>query len=131
MNSLNEELIDTLNRIESIALSSFAIDAMYLYGSRARGSARSDSDWDIGVLFSDYFADPVERALRPQELEALLERELNMYGRMSVVDIENVPPPLQWNIINGRRFFDRGVPRVRKAEGAIASRIEKDYSHAG
>lgn len=130
MNSLIEELIDTLKRIESIALGNFGIDALYLYGSRARGADRPDSDWDIGVLFSDYLADPVERALRPQELEALLERELKMYGLISVVDVENASPPLQWNIINGRKFFDRGVPRVRRVEGAITSRIEKDYSHA-
>ncbi|MDO9582853.1 MAG: nucleotidyltransferase domain-containing protein [Desulfomicrobium sp.] len=129
MNSRSEELIDTLKRIESIAASSFTIVALYLYGSRARGVARPGSDWDVGVLFSDYLADPVERALRPQELEALLERELKMYGLISVVDLENVPPPLQWNIINGRRFFDRGVPRVRRVEAAITSRIEKDYSH--
>lgn len=130
MNGQDGSLLQTLKRIESIAASSFTIDAMYLYGSRARGVARPDSDWDVGVLFSDYLADPVERALRPQELEALLERELKMYGLISVVDLENVPPPLQWNIINGSRFFDRGVPRVRRVEGAITSRIEKDYSHA-
>ena len=129
MNGQDGSQLQTLKRIESLAASSFTIDALYLYGSRARGVARPDSDWDVGVLFSDYLADPVERALRPQELEALLERELKMYGLISVVDLENVPPPLQWNIINGRRFFDRGVPRVRRVEGAITSRIEKDYSH--
>jgi predicted nucleotidyltransferase len=131
MNGQDGSLLQTLKRIEPIAAGSFRIDALYLYGSRARGAARPDSDWDVGVLFSDYLADPVERALRPQELEALLERELKMYGLISVVDVENAPPPLQWNIIKGIKFFDRGVPRVRRVEGAIASRIEKDYSHAG
>jgi len=130
MNGQDGNLLQTLKRIESFAVGHFMIDAMYLYGSRARGAARSDSDWDVGVLFSEYLADPVERALRPQDLEALLERELGMYGLISVVDVENVPPPLQWNIISGRRFFDRGVPRVRRVEAAITSCIEKDYSHA-
>jgi len=130
MDCRDTPLLETLKCIESIAAGNFRIDAMYLYGSRARGVARPDSDWDVGVLFSDYLADPLERALRPQELEALLERELKMYGLISVVDIENVPPPLQWNILSGRRFFDRGVPRVRRVEAAIASRIEKDFSHA-
>jgi predicted nucleotidyltransferase len=130
MNDQDGNLLQTLKRIESIIVGHFMIDAMYLYGSRARGAARPDSDWDVGVLFSEYLADPVERALRPQELEALLERELGMYGFISVVDVENVPPPLQWNIIGGRRFFDRGVPRVRRVEAAITSCIEKDYSHA-
>lgn len=130
MNSQDENLLQILKRIESIAVGNFRIDALYLYGSRARSAARPGSDWDVGVLFSGYLADPVERALRPQELEALLERELKMYGLISVVDVENAPPPLQWNIVKGRRFFDRGVPRVRRVEGAVTSRIEKDYSHA-
>jgi predicted nucleotidyltransferase len=130
MGGQDGNVLQILKRIEALAVGRFMIDAMYLYGSRARGTARSDSDWDIGVLFSEYLEDPVESALRPQELEALLERELNMYGLVSVVDVENVPPSLQWNIISGRRFVDRGVPRVRRVEGAIASCIEKDYSHA-
>jgi predicted nucleotidyltransferase len=119
-----------LKRIINVVTSRFEVDAVYLYGSRARGTARPESDWDLGVLFTSYLSDPVERALRPQDVEAVLERELNMYGRISVVDVENVPPPLQWNIIRGRRFYDRGVPRVRRIENSIASRIEKDYAHA-
>jgi predicted nucleotidyltransferase len=30
------------------------VDAIYLYGSRARQTAHENSDWDIAVLFSDY-----------------------------------------------------------------------------
>lgn len=119
-----------LERITHILAARFEVDALYLYGSRARGTARPDSDWDLGVLFTVYLSDPVERALRPQEVEAFLERELHMYGQISVVDVENVPPPLQWNIVRGLRFHDRGVSRVRRIENAIASRIEKDYTHA-
>ena len=119
-----------LERMTGMVTSRFEVGALYLYGSRARGTARPDSDWDLGILFTVYLSDSVERALRPQEVEAVLERELKMYERISVVDVENVPPPLQWNIIRGLRFYDRGVPRVRRIENAIASRIEKDYTYA-
>ena len=131
MERLDKESQQTLERMASAILPAFRVDAVYLYGSRARGTDRPDSDWDIGILFSEYASDPVNRALRPQEVEALLERELHMYDRISVVDVEQVPPPLQWNIIRGIRFFDRGVPRVRRIEASVVSRLEKDYAHAG
>lgn len=105
----------------------WSVDAVYLYGSRAKGSARTDSDWDIAVLFRDYLPSPLERALRPQEVEAHLQRELDLYDQLSVVDLENAPPPLQFNIIHGIKLYDRGIPHVRRVEGSILSKIEKDY----
>ena len=50
------------------------VDAVYLYGSRAKQTAHEHSDWDIAVLFSDYIADASERLLRPQGLESAIER---------------------------------------------------------
>lgn len=103
------------------------VNAVYLYGSRAKGKALSDSDWDLAILFKERLSDPVEQALRPQEVEALLQRETKLYDLISVVDLENVPPPLQWNIIQGRKWFDEGVPQVRRIENSICSKIEIDY----
>ena len=51
-----------------------SIDSIYLYGSRAKGMAREESDWDIAVLFSTFEPDRLERVVRPQMLEAQLER---------------------------------------------------------
>ncbi|WP_419812315.1 type VII toxin-antitoxin system MntA family adenylyltransferase antitoxin [Bacterioplanoides sp.] len=102
------------------------LDAVYLYGSRAKGLARDDSDWDLAVLFNSYEADVLERAIRPQNLEAELERQFPDLD-LSVVDLREVPVPLQWNIIQGIRLFDRGVPAVRRLEHAIISAWEKDY----
>ena len=42
------------------------VDAIYLYGSRAKQTAHEHSDWDIAVLFSDYETDLSARLLRPQ-----------------------------------------------------------------
>jgi predicted nucleotidyltransferase len=108
----------------------FAVDAIYLYGSRAKNQEHAESDWDLAVLFSDFEPDILERVSRPQQVEALLERELGMYTEISVVDLEMVPPPLQMNIIKGKRLYDRLVPHVRRVEMSIISKIEKDYLHA-
>jgi len=103
------------------------VDAIYLYGSRAKGTALEDSDWDIAILFSHFIEDVLEQINRPQYLEAILQRELKLYDKISVVDLELVPPPLQYNIILGKKLFDRGVLHVRKIEQSIYSKIEKDY----
>lgn len=111
----------------SLIRANFRIDAIYLYGSRAKGNACDDSDWDLAVLFTSYEHEPLERMLRAQRVEELLEQRLHMYNQISVVDLESVPPGLQMNIIMGRRVYDRLVPHVRKVEYSILSKMEKDY----
>lgn len=108
-----------LERIVSLIISRWETDAIYLYGSRAKGKERPDSDWDIAVLFRDFLTSPVERCLRPQQVEEVLQRELRKYDRISVVDLEDVPPPLQISIITGKRIYDRGVPHVRRLSSPL------------
>jgi hypothetical protein len=68
------------------------------------------------------------RLLRPQQLEACLERELKLYNRMSVVDLETAPIFLQYSILmSAEKWCDRGVPHVRRVEQGILSTWEKDY----
>ncbi|MCU0757916.1 MAG: nucleotidyltransferase domain-containing protein [Steroidobacteraceae bacterium] len=69
---------------------------MYLFGSRAKGTSRLDSDLDVAVLFTEPFRDPPQRmdcGMRPMgpgewhwsdvshawksELEALIPLELD------------------------------------------------------
>lgn len=121
-------MADTLTEITRLIQTHAPVDAVYLYGSRAKNTARADSDWDIAVIFSYYEPEITERLLRPQLLEGLLERELNLYGQISVVDLESAPPLLQYSILmSAIKCFDRNVPHVKKVENAILSRWEKDY----
>ncbi len=104
------------------------VDAIYLYGSRAKGTAHKNSDWDIAVLFSHYETDLSAQLLRPQQLEAALERELKLYNQISVIDLETAPIYLQYSILmSAVKLFDRNVPHVRRIEQSILSKWEKDY----
>lgn len=104
------------------------VDAIYLYGSRAKQTAREDSDWDIAVLFSDYETDLNSRLLRPQLLEAAIERELKLYNQISVIDFETAPVYLQYSILmSAVKWFDRNLPHVKRVEQSILSKWEKDY----
>ena len=104
------------------------VDAIYLYGSRAKQTAHKNRNGDIAVLFTDYETDLNKRILRPQLLEAELERELKLYNQISVVDLETAPMYLQYSIITSAvKWFDANVPHVRRVEQSILSKWEKDY----
>ncbi|MCK9396692.1 MAG: nucleotidyltransferase domain-containing protein [Methylobacter sp.] len=104
------------------------VDAIYLYGSRAKQTAHEHSDWDIAVLFSGYETDLSTRLLRPQLLEAAIERELKLYNQVSVIDLETAPVYLQYSILmSAVKWFDRNVPHVKRVEQSILSKWEKDY----
>lgn len=119
---------DLQTEITQAILAHAAVDAIYLYGSRAKNTARPDSDWDIAVIFSDYETDPLERAVRPQMLEAEVERALKRYNQISIVDLETAPALLQIGILQSAiKWFDRNVPHVRRVEQSIWSKWEKDY----
>ena len=121
----NDSIIEAITRIIHAHA---RVDAVYLYGSRAKQTAHEHSDWDIAVLFSDYETNANARLLRPQLLEAALERELKLYNQISVVDLESVPVYLQHTIlVSGIKSFDRNVPHVRRIEQSILSKWEKDY----
>ena len=57
---------DEQTEITRAMLVQAGVDAIYLYGSRAKHTAHEQCDWDIAVIFSDYETDPERRTLRPQ-----------------------------------------------------------------
>ncbi|MFZ2726826.1 MAG: nucleotidyltransferase domain-containing protein [Methylococcaceae bacterium] len=117
-----------LNNIVKIICSHAKIDAIYLYGSRAKNTAHANSDWDIAVIFTEFESSELERLVRPQLLEAEIERELNAYQKISVIDLEIVPIYLQMAVLNhGIKCFERNSFHVKRIEQSILSKWEKDY----
>ena len=78
--------------------------AVYLFGSVARGAARSGSDVDVGVLFAQ--DPPRTLAGLPLRLEGDLERLLK--HPVQVVVLNTAPPDLVHRVFrDGRLILDR------------------------
>ncbi len=67
------------------------VAAAYLFGSRARGDARPDSDVDVGIFFREPpRGDPLAGLARRTEITAALEEILPC--AVDIVDLDRVSP---------------------------------------
>ncbi|MEE8526543.1 MAG: nucleotidyltransferase domain-containing protein [Thermoanaerobaculia bacterium] len=74
----------------------------HLFGSRARGDARPDSDWDVAV----YLREDLDAHQR-FKLRCRLSAELEDLGRADVVVLNDAPPLLGHRALMGRRLLVR------------------------
>ena len=81
------------------------IAAAYLFGSVARGTARPDSDVDVGVLYS---GEP-PRGLDAFRLEGEIEGLLGL--PVQVVTLDTAPPDLVHRVLRGKLLVDRDPSR--------------------
>ena len=130
------ELLEGLSRGERAALVELAqtnpaIDALWLYGSVAKGTHTASSDIDLAVLYCDYERDPVERRLRPELLALEWMHQLSIpEGKLSVLDIQNVAIPLAMEVLStGQLLVNKAPGHELKVSQAIMSRWEIDYLH--
>ena len=102
------------------------IDAIFLYGSRAKKNARADSDIDLAVLFATYLPG-LDGLMRAQRLKQGIEETFNLYDQVDLVDAELVPVPLQKAIIEGDKLDVKNDYHYHRFESSVVSKLEKDY----
>ena len=126
--SLNEDRIQ--QQLSELAAAHPEVAVLWLYGSRAKGNAGPQSDWDLAVAFAPVkLADPLENRLRPELLALDWQRALGVEeGMLSVVDINQAPIPLAFAIIDANTLlFSRDEGRRLQEEARIMSRMEIDH----
>jgi predicted nucleotidyltransferase len=106
---VNDSIAERL--IEYFTARSAGVVAVYLYGSTSRGTARSDSDVDVGMVLAH--VPPATLDSQPYESEADLERLL---GRpVQIVVLNHAPADLRARVLREGRLLvdvDRGA-RIR------------------
>lgn len=120
-----------LQRLADLAAGNSAIEVLWLYGSRAKGTASSSSDFDLAVAFRDMLSEPVERRLRPELLAQDWADAVSLSTeQLSVADINLVPVPLAYAIVtSGRTLFVRNGLRLAREENRATSMWELDYQY--
>jgi len=104
--------------------------AAYLFGSRARGTARADSDLDLAVLW-DATLESRERAVRESELRAALVDALGSLGeRTDLLDLAAAGSTVAFRVIREGRLLVCGDDRARVAFVArVARRYDDEAPH--
>lgn len=70
---MNKKITNITSRIRKEINSVDPTAKVILFGSRARGDARQDSDWDILILIKDKVSTEIERAFRKKLFDLELE----------------------------------------------------------
>ncbi|WP_215396788.1 type VII toxin-antitoxin system MntA family adenylyltransferase antitoxin [Rheinheimera oceanensis] len=116
-------------QLAAMAAADSNILALWLYGSRARGNARTDSDYDLAVLFASSPTDELERRLQP-ELLALDWQQLLACPALSVINIMQVPLPLAISVLEDNTvLYCRDDTARLLAEARLMSKWELDYQY--
>ena len=108
---------DLIEAVRAVLADDARVVAAYLFGSRARGDGRPDSDVDIGVLFSE--APPPLLEGPVGELESRLETTLGL--AVQVVVMNTAPPDLVHRVLRDGEIVHETNP-ARRIRFEVAAR---------
>jgi len=123
-----KEQVEITQKIGQLAKNTSEVEVLWLYGSRARANAQSNSDYDLAIAFKTYIENPVERRLRPELLALKWQKQLKV--ELSIIDINQVPLPLAYTVIqDNTTLYSNNEYRRMVEEQKIMSKWEIDYLH--
>ena len=120
-----------ISSITQFAQNDVRLDVLWLYGSRAAGTARSDSDYDFAVAFTTPLSDALEQRLQSELLAFEWADALNLPEQLiSVADINLAPIPLALNIVQqGQVLCVKNGLRLAQEENRVTSMWEIDHQY--
>jgi len=128
---LNEPSVEQLKSRIAAALAPFSdVRVAYVFGSRARGSARPDSDLDLALAFRRELEPSARGELVLRVIAALTAAIGTLGERADVVDLERAGSALGFRVIrDGKLVLCRDPGERVRLEAAIARRYDDDRPH--
>lgn len=125
------EFDSTIEQITKLARGNSDIDALYLYGSHAKGEAHEASDIDLAVIFANKEENPLQRRLRPEMLALDWVNTLGLTeDQLSVLDMESSNIPLTMSVLQtGKLLLNKDIGHEMMVSGKIMSQWELDYQY--
>lgn len=125
------EFDNAIKQIIQIAEENSDIDALYLYGSHAKGEANEASDIDLAVIFANKEENPLQRRLRPEMLALDWVNTLGLTeDQLSVLDMESSNIPLTMSVLQtGKLLLNKDIGHEMMVSGKIMSQWELDYQY--
>lgn len=125
------ECDSTIEQIIKLARGNSDIDALYLYGSHAKGEAHEASDIDLAVIFANKEENPLQRRLRPEMLALDWVNALGLTeDQLSVLDMESSNIPLTMSVLQtGKLLLNKDIGHEMMVSGKIMSQWELDYQY--
>lgn len=112
------DLADQFREAQDYLDERFGVDALWIYGSEAKGAARPGSDLDLGALFA-HRIEPVETLDAAAELSRRLGRDVDL------VDLDRASPILAMQVLrNGRLILDAKPPHRHELFARTINRYE-------
>ncbi|WP_027852251.1 type VII toxin-antitoxin system MntA family adenylyltransferase antitoxin [Marinobacterium litorale] len=121
----------TLETLTALAREEPNVCILWLYGSRAKGTAQADSDYDLAVAFNRFPDDAWEKRLQPELLAQRWQDALPKDSKpISVVDINHIPLTLAYSVISsGKVLLAKDTLRLAREENRISSMWELDHEY--
>jgi uncharacterized protein len=99
------------------------IEVLWLYGSRAKGNADDNSDYDLAIAYSQANEIKIDKDYFSDELAFKWSQDLGI--EISVIDINQSPIPLAYSVIlEGKIILCRNYLRLHSEESRIWSMWE-------
>jgi predicted nucleotidyltransferase len=120
-----DDVLARLRRAAPTALAGEPVIAAYLFGSRARGTARPDSDVDVALLLAATVA--TEDYLDLQLRAARLLANESGVGNLDVVVLNDAPLPLRGRVIRDRQVVYSTDEAARVEYESLTAREFGDF----